>query len=129
MANAVDRAVEHHRRHHAVETEARDQGRGLAVTVREPHPQPLAPGAAPMRPRHGRRRPGLVDEHQPRRVQIGLGVEPRPAPPQDVRAVLLDRALGLFFRVTPWRWTNRDRAEVDAETPRSARRAQSSSRL
>ena len=50
------------------------------------------------------RRPGLVDEHELPGIEIGLGVEPRPALSQDVRAVLLDRVPGLFFRVTPWRW-------------------------
>ena len=41
--------------------------------------------------------------------------------------VLLDRVAGLFFRVTPWRWKNRDRLDVDVAMPRPARRSQSSS--
>ena len=100
---AVDRAIEHHRRDHTVEPETGDQRRRLAVAVREAHAQPLAPRAASMAARHVRRRPGLVDEHQPLGIEIGLRLEPGPALPQDIRTILLDRVAGLFFRVMPWR--------------------------
>ena len=69
---AVDRTVEDHGGDHAVRAEAGDEGRGLAVAVREPHAQSLAPGAAPVRARHVRRGPGLVDEHELPGVEIGL---------------------------------------------------------
>jgi hypothetical protein len=124
---AVDRAIEHHRRDHAVEAEAGDQRRRLAVAVREAHAQPLAPAAAAVRARHVRRCPGLVDEHQPAGVEVRLRLKPGPALPQDVRAVLLDRMAGLFFRVTPWRRKNRERAEVDVAKPCAVSRARSSS--
>ena len=91
--------------------------------------QPLAPGAAAVRARHVRRGPGLVDEHKPPGIEIGLRLEPGAALLQDIRPVLLDRMSGLFFRVRPWRWKKRDRAELEAAMPRSARRAHSSSRL
>lgn len=48
---------------------------------------------------HGGGGPGLVDEHQALRIEIGLAIEPGPALPQDAGAVLLDRVAGLFFRV------------------------------
>ena len=113
----------------AQETEARDERRGLSVAVKEPHAQPLAPAAAPVRARHVRRGPGLVDEHELLGIEIGLRLEPGAALAQDVRTVLLDRMSGLFFRVMPRRWKKRDRAELDAAMPRSAKRTRSSSRL
>jgi hypothetical protein len=80
-------------------------------------------------PRHVRRRPSLVNEHEPSKVEIRLRLEPVAALLQDVGPILLDRVSGLFLRVRPWRWKNRERAEVEAATPRSARRARTSSRL
>ncbi len=95
---AVDRPVENHWRDHAVEAEARHQRRGLAVAMREPHAEPLAPWAAPVAPRHVRGRPAFVDEHEFLGVEIGLRLEPGAALPQDVCAVLLNRMPGLFSR-------------------------------
>ena len=60
---AVDRPVEHHRCNHAGHAQCRDQRGRLAVTVREAHPQALAPGAAAMAAGHIGRGPGFVDEH------------------------------------------------------------------
>ncbi len=94
---AIDRTVEDHGGDHAVEAEARHQRRGLAVAMRKAHAEPLAPGAAPVAPRHVRRGPGLVDEHEPLGIEIGLRLEPGAALPQDVRTVLLNRVAGLFF--------------------------------
>ena len=50
-------------------------------------------------PRHVGLRPGLVDEDQPRWVELGLRLEPGLAPPQHVWAVLLAGVRGLFLRV------------------------------
>lgn len=61
------------------------------------------------------------------RIEVRLRLEPVTALLQDVRAVLLDRVPGLFFRVTPWRQKKRDRLDVDVAMPRPARRSQSSS--
>ena len=93
---AVDRSVQHHRRDHAAQPQARDQCGGLAVAMREAHAQPGAARTPPVAARHVGGRPGLVDEDQPRRVEIGLGVEPGAPLLQDVRTVLLDRMPGLF---------------------------------
>ena len=127
LANAVDGAVENHRRDHAIKAQASNERGGLAMAVREAHPKPLALAATAMGARHIRRRPGLIDEHEPFRIEVRLRLEPVAALLQDVRAVLLDRVPGLFFRVTPWRWKNRDRLDVDVAMPRAARRSQSSS--
>lgn len=53
------------------------------------HPQALAARGAAMGAGHGGLRPGLVDEDQPRGLEIGLHLEPGLAPLQDVGAVLL----------------------------------------
>jgi hypothetical protein len=45
---------------------------------------------------------GLVDEHELRRIEIELAVEPVPAPLQDVGAILLQCVRGLFLNVQPW---------------------------
>lgn len=98
---AVDRPVQHHRRDHAGHAKARDQRGGLAVPVREAHPQPLTFWTAAMAAGHVGGGPGLVDEHAAFGLQIDLAVEPCVALPQDVGAVLLDRVPGLFLRVIP----------------------------
>jgi hypothetical protein len=67
-----------------------------------------------------------VDENKALGVEIGLGVEPGAPLLQDVRAVLLDRVAGLFFRVIPRRWKNRDSADLDVAIPRAASRSHSS---
>lgn len=126
---AVDRAVQNHRRDHTAEAEAGDEGRRFPVAVRNRHPQAFTPDAAPVRARHVRRGPGFIDEDKPRGIEIRLRLEPCPALLQDVGPILFDRVAGLFLRVRPWRWKNRERAEVDAATPHSPRRARSSSRL
>ena len=56
----VDRTVEPHGRDHAVQAEAGEQHRRLADALRNRHQGAFTPGAAPMRARHVRRRPGLV---------------------------------------------------------------------
>ena len=69
--------------------------------MREAHPQTLALTAAAMGSGHVCRRPGLIDEDKSRRIEIELPAEPVPALPQDVRAILFDGVVGLFFRVMP----------------------------
>jgi hypothetical protein len=46
--------------------------------------------------------PQTIDEHQAVRFEIGLALEPVPAPFQDVRTVLLRDMRRLFLRVI-WR--------------------------
>jgi hypothetical protein len=71
------------------------------MPVGESHPQALARRTAAMAASHVGGRPGLVDEHEPRRIEIELVAEPVPALPQDVRAILLDGMADVFFRVMP----------------------------
>ncbi len=96
---AVDRPVEHHRCDHAGHTQARDQRRRFAMTMREAHAQPFALRAPTMASAHVRSGPRLVDEHEALRIEIELVVEPALPLPQDVGPVLLDRVPGLFLRV------------------------------
>ena len=123
---AVDGAVQHHRRDHAAQPQARDQRGGLAVAVREAHAQPGAAPTPPVAAGHVCGGPGLVDEDQPFGIEIGLGVEPGPALAQDVGTVLLNRVASLFFRVIPRRWKNRDSADLEVAIPRAASRSHSS---
>ena len=51
---------------------------------------------------HVGRRPGFVDEHQSRRIEVELAVEPRLALAQDVGTVLLDRVAGLYRMARPF---------------------------
>jgi len=93
---AVHRAVEDHRRSHAFEPERANESRGLPVPVRDGGAAAFAARRPAVATGHLGRSPGLVDEHQPLRLQIGLGLEPRPAPAQDVSALLLAGVRGFF---------------------------------
>ena len=104
---AVHGAVQGHRRGHAGQAEGADEGGGLPVTVGNRRPAPLAAGRTAIHPGHLGRGPALVDEHQSLRVEIGLPLEPGEAAPGYVGTRLLGGVRGLFFRVTPWRWKNR----------------------
>jgi hypothetical protein len=66
---------------------------------------------------HVGRRPGFVDKHKPRGVEIELPVEPCLALAQDVGAVLLGRVAGLFLRVIPCRAKKRCSVEIATVTP------------
>ena len=48
---------------------------------------------------HFGRGPGLVDEHQPAGIEIGLALEPGPAARGDVRALLLGGVRGFFLKL------------------------------
>jgi hypothetical protein len=98
---AVDRSVQHHRSDHARHAQAPDQRGGLAVPVREAHPQPLAFRAATVTAGHIRGGPDLVYEDEAFGFEVDLAIEPVLALPQDVGTVLLDRVPGLFLRVIP----------------------------
>ncbi len=93
---AIDRTVEDHRRHHAGDPQSGQEGCRLPMAIRNVGPEPLASSSATTTPGHVGRCPGLVDEHQTIRIEIELGIEPVPAPRQDVRAVLLGRVRGFF---------------------------------
>lgn len=69
--------------------------------------QALAPPAAAMSPRHVGAGPGFVDEDEARRVEVELAIEPLLALLQDVGAILLGRVAGLFLKLRPSAWANR----------------------
>jgi hypothetical protein len=86
---SVDRAIQDKRRDQTGRAESRHDGRGFPVPMRNADPQALATRGATIAPGHVGGRPCLVDEHQTLRVKIELALEPRLAPLQDIRAVLL----------------------------------------
>ena len=100
---AVDRTVQDHRCDHAAQPQAGDESGRLAVAVRETHPQACAAPTPSVAAGHVGRSPCFVDEDQTLGIEVGLGFEPGATLGQDVRAVLLDRVAGLFFRVIPRR--------------------------
>jgi hypothetical protein len=81
--------------------QSRDQRGRLAVTMREAHPQALAPGAAAMAAGHVGRGPGLVNKHEPFGIEVEMAIEPLMPLDQVVGAVLLDRMASLLLRVMP----------------------------
>ena len=69
------------------------------MAMRHPDPQAFAAWCPSVAPGHVGRRPCLVNEHQPLRIQIELTLEPGLPPLQDVGPVLLARMRRLFLRV------------------------------
>jgi hypothetical protein len=86
---AIDRAVEHERRDEPTRAQPGNKGRGLPVTMGYAHPQALSARGSSVASSHVGRGPGLVDEHEARRVKVELILEPGLTPLQDIRAVLL----------------------------------------
>ncbi len=54
-------------------------------------------GAHPLAPAHRRRRPGFINEHQSRRIEVDLSIEPGLPPRLYVGTVLLGRVCGPFL--------------------------------
>jgi hypothetical protein len=73
--------------------------------------------------------PGLVEEHQPGRVEIELLLEPVLAALQDVGAALFVRVRRLFLSVILRRSKNRQIDVLLTTTPRSASAASISARV
>jgi hypothetical protein len=78
--------------------------------MRHANPQTAPPRGPSVTPGHVGRGPGLVDEDEPRGVEIQLALEPRLAPLPDIGPVLLGGMRRLFLRVIVWRWQNRQSA-------------------
>ena len=128
-AFAVDRAVEDARGGDPVVAERGEEGRGLPVAVGDGGDDPLtAPGPA-VAARHVGRGPGLVDEHQAFRADRRLSLPPGDPRSSDVRALLLGRVLGLFFRVRRSATRNRLSAAGLTSAPSAASRVRSSARV
>lgn len=79
------------------------------MAVRHTGPEALASGRAPVSAGHLGAGPGLVDEHQPGRIEFELVLEPGLSALQDVWAILLRGVGCLFLRVIWWRAKNRHR--------------------
>ncbi len=97
----VDRPVESLLRHEAAKAKAGDERDRLVVAVRNGGAQLSTASAASAFARQICGGPGLIDEHQLRRIEIELSGEPLPALFQDVRALLLLGVRGLFLKVIP----------------------------
>lgn len=67
------------------------------MAVRHASPAPLAAWRSASQARHLGRQSRLVDEHELRRIEIGLAIEPGLPPLQDVGAILLQCMCGLFY--------------------------------
>src|SRR5215203_1001258 len=91
--------------------------------MRHASPQALPARGPSVAPGHVRGGPGLVDEHQPRRVEIQLALEPRLAPLADVGPVLLGGMRRLFLRVILCRRQKRQSALTLTCAPCSAKPA------
>ena len=100
---AVHGAVDQHRRGQPVEPQSGDEGCRLPVAVRDRRPAALAAWAAAAQARHLGRSPGLVDEDEPRGIEVGLVLKPGLALGLHVDPVLLAGVRRLFLNVTPWR--------------------------
>src|SRR5215203_2993835 len=97
--------------------------------MRHASPQALPARGPSVAPGHVRGGPGLVDEHQPRRVEIQLALKPRLAPLADVGPVLLGGMRRLFLRVILCRRQKRQSALTLTCAPFSAKRAFNSGRV
>jgi hypothetical protein len=81
----------------------------------------LAPFGAATQSGHLGRRAGLVDEHQLDWIEVGLVLEPSPAPASDVRAVLPAACAVLFLKLMSRRSKKRHSEPIPTDRPRSSR--------
>jgi hypothetical protein len=95
-APAVDRTVDDAGRVDPVRPQCRQEGQRPPFAERRLGEEPLTSRASSMPARHVGLGPGLVDEDQPRRIELGLMALPALTPPCDVGPVLL-RGVQAFF--------------------------------
>ena len=101
-------------------TQAGDERDRLVMAVRDGGSQPAAAPRASALARHVCRGPGLVDEHQLRRIEVGLPRKPGAPLLQNVGALLLFGVRGLFLYVIPWRSKNRQITDEEKRSPQLA---------
>lgn len=94
----IHRPIEHPWRDHAGAAQPGCEGGGLPMTEGDPGAQALAPPAAAMPPGHVGGRPGFVDEHQSRGVEIEQDRRTMPPLAPDAGTILLGR-VPVFLRV------------------------------
>src|ERR1700733_15164109 len=117
---AVDGTVERAGRVDAVVAQRSQECRRLPMAVRDLGDEPTSARRPTVEPGHVGLGPGLVDEHQSRRIDALLMASPAPAMALYVRTILLARDKRLFLSVTPMRRKKRLIIAVSARTPRSA---------
>lgn len=94
-------AVERHRGGDARQPESTDEGRRLPMPMGNRSAAALATWCAAVHAGHLGGGAAFIDEHQPLRVQVRLGVEPGLTAGSYVRSILFGSVRCLFFRVTP----------------------------
>ena len=94
---AVHRAVEDHRRSDAVVTQPSGEGGGFPMAMGHGGAASLAPGRTTVKARHLGVRGGLVDEDDPRRIEVELSFKPRLARRVHRAAALFGGVRRLFF--------------------------------
>ena len=99
------------------------------MRVRHSGPEALTLRGSAAEPGHLGAGAGLVDEHEPRGVKIGLAVEPSLTLLQDVGTILLRGVRGLFFTVIFRRAKKRHRLDTATATPLSANSTRSSTKV
>lgn len=102
------------------DAQARDEGRGLPVAGGNADPEPFAFARPPVLTRHVGRGPGLIDEDEPRGIEVASPGEPRRTPHQDVRAILLGGVRRLFFSAIRRRSKKGHSVATPTPTPREA---------
>lgn len=87
------------------------------MAERHREPRAFAARSSPVAAHHLRVGGGLVQEHEPVRVEIELTLEPRQALCLHVLPIPLGGLTGVFLRVMPWRWKKRDGLPPDPRGP------------
>ena len=82
---------------------------GSPVSERHGHPAALATRSPSVATRHFLVGCGLVQKHEPIRIEVGLTLEPGQARRLHVLPILLGGVAGVFLRVMPWSLKKRDR--------------------
>lgn len=94
-------AVERHRSGDTRQPESADEGRRLPVPMGNRRAAAFSSRRAAIHPGHLGGRAAFIDEDQPLRVQVRLGIEPSLTAGGYVRSILFGSVRRLFFRVTP----------------------------
>src|SRR3954452_7217383 len=97
--------------------------------MRHADPQTSPTRGPPVAPGHVGRSPGLIDEHQPRGIEVELALEPGLEPLADIRPVLLGGMRRLVLRVILCRRQTRQSALTLTCAPFWAKRAFNSGRV
>jgi hypothetical protein len=122
----VHRAVEDHGRSDPVVAKPGGEGGGFPMAVGHRGAASLAPRRTTVKARHLGVRGGLVDEDDPRRIEVELPFEPRLTRRVHRVAALFGGVRRLFLRVILRRLKNRQSVPMATATPRSFSRSRSS---